>query len=78
MTAEDVLYPKLLDLKLVLRDTQDHFMTYSARDLLNLIHSSVQNKRKQPAALDLLYELETRIAEVRHLIEQERFKNLKE
>jgi len=78
MSAEDVLYAKILDVKFVLEDTHDHFNTYSARDLMNLIYSSAQNKRKPPAALELLYELETCIAEFRNLIEQERFKNLKE
>ena len=73
---EDILYPKLLDTTLVLRDTQEHFKTYSAQDLVKLIRSALQNKRKEPEGMKLLYDLEKRIAEIRHIIEEERLKNL--
>lgn len=76
MSAEDLLYSKMLDTKLVLRDTQDHFKTYSARDLVKLIEAAIHNKRKEPEGIKLLYDLEKRIAEVRHIIEEERSKNM--
>lgn len=74
--SEDLLYGKLLDTKLVLRDTADHFKVYSAYDLVKLIEAAIQNKHKQPEGIKLLYELEKRITEVRHIIEEERLKNL--
>lgn len=73
---EDILYSKLLDTKLVLRDTQDHFKTYSAENLVKLIGTSLKNKRKEPEGMKLLYDLEKRITEIRHMIEEERLKNL--
>lgn len=73
---EDVLYDKLLDTKLHLRDTQEHFSTYSAQDLIKLIKAALNNRRKLPEGIKLLYELEQRIAEVRHLLEQEKLENL--
>ena len=73
---EDILYSKLLDTKLVLRDTQDHFKTYSAENLVKLIRTSLKNKRKEPEGMKLLYDLEKRITEIRHIIEEERLKNL--
>lgn len=73
---EDVLYGKMLDMKLVLRDTQEYFKVYSANDLVKLIHSSTHNKRKRPVEIQLLFDLEKRITEIRHMIEEERIKNL--
>ena len=75
-SVEDVLYFKLLDTKLVLRDTQEHFKTYSAKDLVRLIDATLQNKRKEPEGMKLLYDLEKRITEIRNIIEEERLKNL--
>jgi hypothetical protein len=75
-SVEDVLYGKMLDMKLVLRDTQEHFNIYSANDLVKLIHSSTHNRRNRPIEIQLLFDLEKRITEIRHLIEAERLKNL--
>uniref|UniRef100_A0A6C0DI64 Uncharacterized protein n=1 Tax=viral metagenome TaxID=1070528 RepID=A0A6C0DI64_9ZZZZ len=75
-SVEDILYTKLLDTKLVLRDTQEHFKTYSAKDLVNLIRSALHNKRKNPEGIKLLYDLEKCITDLRHLMEEERLKNL--
>lgn len=74
--VEDVLYGKMLDMKLVLRDTEEHFKIYSAQDLIKLIHSSTHNKRNRPVEIQLLFDLEKRITEIRHIIEEERIKNL--
>lgn len=74
--VEDVLYAKMLDMKLVLRDTAEHFKIYSAQDLIKLIHSSTHNKRNRPIEIQLLFDLEKRITEIRHIIEEERIKNL--
>jgi hypothetical protein len=73
---EDVLYDKLLDTKLHLRDTHEHFNTYSAQDLIKLIKAALNNTRKVPQGIKLLYELEQRIAEIRQLLEQEKLENL--
>jgi hypothetical protein len=75
-SVEDILYTKLLDTKLVLRDTQEHFKTYSAKDLVNLIRSGLHNKRKNPEGIKLLYDLEKCITDLRHIMEEERLKNL--
>ena len=74
--VEDILYGKMLDMKLVLRDTEEHFKIYSAKDLIHLIYSSTHNKRNRPIEIQLLFDLEKRITEIRHLIESERLKNL--
>ena len=74
--VEDILYDKMLDMKLVLRDTEEHFKVYSANDLIKLIHSSTHNKRNRPIEIQLLFDLEKRITEIRHIIEGERLKNL--
>lgn len=72
----DLLYGKILDTKLVLRDTQEHFNTYSAKDFIKLIHLALLNKRKEPEGIRLLFDLERRITELRCIIEEERLKNL--
>ena len=74
--VEDVLYGKMLDMKLVLRDTAEHFKIYSAQDLIKLIHSSTHNKRNRPIEIQLLFDLEQRIADIRKIIEDERIKNI--
>jgi len=76
MAVKDALYGKLLDATLVLRDTREHFKTYSANDLIKLIETAIHYKRKEPEGMKLLYDLEKRITEIRHLIEEERLKNL--
>ena len=72
----DLLYAKILDTKLVLRDAQEYFKIYSAQDLVKLIDAAIHNKRKEPEGIKLLFDLERRIAEVRCIIEEERLKNL--
>lgn len=74
--SSDSLYSKLLDTKLVLRDTQEHFNIYSAQDLVKLIDTAIHNKRKEPVGIRLLFDLEIRIMELRCIIEEERMKNL--
>lgn len=59
------LYEKILDIKLVLRDLQDKLKTYSAQDIKKLIAAKLKNVKKEPAALEELYELEAMIAELR-------------
>ena len=76
MSAEDLLYGKILDTKLVLRDAEEHFKIYSAQDLIKLIKSALLNKRKEPEGIRLLFDLEKRITEIRCIIEEERLKNL--
>jgi hypothetical protein len=58
------LYEKFLDMKLVLRDLQDEFKTYSAQDIKKLIAAKLKNKR-EPAPLQELYRLEAMITELR-------------
>jgi len=58
------LYDKFLDMKLVLRDLQDEFKTYSAQDIKKLIAAKLKNKR-EPAPLQELYRLEAMITELR-------------
>ena len=60
-----VLYNKIFDTKLVLRDAQQHFLGYSANDIKKLVNSGLTAKRGTPSGLKLLYELEQRIADLR-------------
>ena len=73
---EDLLYGKLLDIITSLRDAHKHFLTYSARDLVKLIEAALHNIRKLPEGINILYDLEKRIREVRELLEQEKLENL--
>lgn len=59
------LYEKILDIKLVLRDLQDEFKTYSAQDIKKLIAAKLKSIKKGPAALQELYRLEAMISELR-------------
>jgi hypothetical protein len=67
MSAEQghKLYEKILDIKLVLRDLQDEFKTYSAQDIKKLIGSKLKSVKKGPAALQELYRLEAMITDLR-------------
>lgn len=56
----DALYDKILAMKIVLRDTHSHFLTYSPADIKRL----AATKRDGPA-LKQLYELEEQIAGLR-------------
>lgn len=56
---EDMLYDKLFNTLLTLRDARDHFKCYSATDLKRLIAS------KKKKAMQHLYNLEAEIADLR-------------
>ena len=65
-----MLYEKILDIFLVLRDTREQFMTYSAQDIKKLIESKIKSKTtKEPKALQELYKLEAMISELRKAME---------
>jgi hypothetical protein len=61
------LYDKIFDIFIMLRDTREHFQTYSASDIKKLIAS------KRKLALQRLYKLESMIADLREslIIENE-------
>jgi hypothetical protein len=67
----DKLYEKILYTKIELRDTYDHFQTYSATDIKGLLAANLKNKR-EPAALVRLYKLESMIGELRTSLRAER------
>lgn len=52
-------YDKIFDILLILRDTREHFQTYSATDIKKLIAS------KKKLALRRLYKLESMITDLR-------------
>jgi hypothetical protein len=52
-------YDKIFDILLILRDTREHFQTYSAADIKKLIAS------KRKTALQKLYKLESMITDLR-------------
>jgi hypothetical protein len=52
-------YDKIFDILLMLRDTREHFQTYSASDIKKLIAS------KRKLALKRLYKLESMITDLR-------------
>ena len=64
-------YEKILETKIELRDTYDHFRPYSATDIKALIAANLKNKRT-PAALVRLYKLESMIGELRTCLRAER------
>jgi len=65
-----MLYEKILDIFLVLRDTREQFMTYSAQDIKKLIESKMKSKTtKEPKALQELYRLEAMITELRQAMD---------
>ena len=61
------LYNKILDTFIILRDVSYEFKTYSANDIKNLIESKLKAKKREPKALQHLYELEKSISEIRDL-----------
>jgi hypothetical protein len=63
----DALYDKFLAMKITLRDTHSHFLTYSPADIKRLMAT----KRDGPA-LKQLYELEEMIAGLRQAIHDAR------
>jgi hypothetical protein len=58
-------YHKILDTLLVIRDINQEFLTYSATDIKNLISSKMKAKKREPKALQRLYDLERMIGEIR-------------
>jgi hypothetical protein len=69
--TEDMLYGKILDAKLVMRDLAEHFRTYSARDIEKLIQAKMKAKTlREPAALQELYRLEEIIRDLRESMEE--------
>jgi hypothetical protein len=66
------IYSKLLDARLVLRDTAEYFRIYSAQDMNRLIEAAIHNKKKVPAGIKALYDLEQRIMAVRAAIDAAR------
>jgi len=69
MADTNDIYPKLLDTLLVLRDTAEIFRIYSAQDMKRIIEAAVSNKKKMPAGIQALYDLEQRIAATRAAID---------
>ena len=63
------IYSKLLDIILVVKGIRDRFSPYSANDLNILIDAALHNKKKMPNGIQVLYDLEQRIAAVRAAIE---------
>ena len=59
------LYHKIFDTLLVLRDVSSDFKTYSAADIKALITAKLKAKKRNPKALQSLYELETMIRIIR-------------
>ena len=65
MDHTDILYYKIFDSLLLLRDVRDQFHTYSASDIKKLILSKLNTKKRGPKDLELLYNLETMIRDIR-------------
>jgi len=75
-TQEDVLYYKIYDMLLVLRNIRERFQTYSPKDIKGLIASKMKSIR-EPLALKELYELESMITDLRFsLMSAKQNKNL--
>ena len=58
-------YYKIFDTLLVIRDIREEFKTYSAQDIQNLISAKMKAKKREPKALQRLYDLEKMIGEIR-------------
>jgi hypothetical protein len=69
----DALYDNFLAMKIALRDTHSHFLTYSPADITRLLAT----KRDGPA-LNQLYELEEMIARLRSAIHDARLASKEE
>ena len=65
MDYADILYYKIFDSLIALRDVRDQFHTYSANDIKKLISSKLNSKKRGPKDLELLYNLETMIRDIR-------------
>jgi len=68
MPGED-LYNKILDIIIVLKDTRDAFLGYSAQDIKKLIKAKLEAKTlREPKDLAKLYELEKMITDLRETL----------
>jgi hypothetical protein len=68
MPGED-LYNKILDIIIVLKDTRDAFLGYSAQDIKKLIKAKLEAKTlREPKDLAKLYELEKMITDLREAL----------
>ena len=75
-TPFDVLYEKLFNTLLYLRDAREHFRTYSAQDIKKLIQAKMTAKTlKEPKGLGELYMLEKQIRELREATDLEKAKS---
>jgi len=61
-------YYKFLDMKLLLRDTQSHFHTYSAQDIKKLIAAKMKSVRERESKA--LQQLERAITDLRLALAQ--------
>ena len=59
------LYEKIVDILIVLRDTREVFIGYSASDIKKLITAKMKAVRREPKALEQLYQLEAMITDLR-------------
>jgi hypothetical protein len=60
------LYEQILNIIIVLKDTRDSFLGYSAQDIKKLIKAKLEAKTlKEPKDLGKLYELERMISDLR-------------
>ena len=62
------LYEKIVDILIVLRDTREHFIGYSASDIKKLIAAKMKAVRREPKALEQLYRLEAMITDLRQTL----------
>jgi hypothetical protein len=65
MDHTDNLYYKIFDTLVVLRDVSDQFRTYSANDIKKLVSSKINAKKRGPKDLELLYNLEAMLRDIR-------------
>jgi len=65
MDYTDNLYNKIFDTLLVLRDVREQYKTYSANDIKKLILSKLNAKKRGPKDLELLFNLEAMIRDIR-------------
>jgi hypothetical protein len=65
MDYTDNLYYKIFDTLVLLRDVSDQFRTYSANDIKKLISSKLNAKKRGPKDLELLFNLEAMIRDIR-------------
>jgi hypothetical protein len=69
------LYEKILDIKLLLRDSESLFRFYSSQDIKNLISAKMNNVRREPADLQSLYKLADMINKLREDMDASKAQN---